>query len=140
VVYVFSATDPEFIHNLEYFVREGMQANDRCDYVVVVQQPGEGEPSLPPLPSLPPNARYIPHGNECYDWGTFGWLLRTGQVGWVYAGMRTLHAWTACSQLSHPCASVTNGCRLAKHVAMVSAGALSPLQECMVHCWWLTAR
>ena len=27
------------------------------------------------LPELPPNARYVHHANECYDWGTFGWLL-----------------------------------------------------------------
>lgn len=31
--------------------------------------------------SLPPNARYITHRNECYDWGTLGWLLTTKQVG-----------------------------------------------------------
>lgn len=31
--------------------------------------------------SLPPNARYITHRNECYDWGTLGWLLTTKKVG-----------------------------------------------------------
>ena len=30
--------------------------------------------------SLPPNARYVTHRNECYDWGTLGWLLNTKQV------------------------------------------------------------
>jgi hypothetical protein len=30
--------------------------------------------------SLPPNARYVTHRNECYDWGTLGWLLTTKQV------------------------------------------------------------
>jgi hypothetical protein len=29
--------------------------------------------SLPPLPT---NARYVYHPNECYDWGTAGWLLQ----------------------------------------------------------------
>ena len=41
--------------------------------------------------SLPPNARYVTHRNECYDWGTLGWLLNTKQVtscsglavGWI---------------------------------------------------------
>lgn len=34
----------------------------------------------PELPPLPPNARYEPHDNACYDWGTIGWLLRSGRV------------------------------------------------------------
>ena len=29
------------------------------------------------LPPLPPNARYLPHPNECYDIGTVGWVLDT---------------------------------------------------------------
>ena len=36
---------------------------------------------LDDLPLLPRNARYVMHANECYDWGTFGWLLATLQVG-----------------------------------------------------------
>ena len=35
--------------------------------------------------SLPPNARYVTHRNECYDWGTLGWLLTTKQVTWCRA-------------------------------------------------------
>ncbi|PNH09423.1 hypothetical protein TSOC_003960, partial [Tetrabaena socialis] len=27
------------------------------------------------LPKLPPNARYVVHPNECYDLGTYGWIL-----------------------------------------------------------------
>ena len=23
------------------------------------------------------NARYIEHGNQCYDWGSFGWALES---------------------------------------------------------------
>ena len=34
----------------------------------------------PELPPLPPNARYVRHANECYDWGTIGWVFSTGQV------------------------------------------------------------
>lgn len=29
---------------------------------------------------LPSNARLLTHANQCYDWGTFGWLLRSGEV------------------------------------------------------------
>lgn len=33
------------------------------------------------LPDLPPHAAYVRHPNECYDWGSYGWLLlRTGLV------------------------------------------------------------
>ena len=29
---------------------------------------------------LPSNARIVTHPNQCYDWGTFGWLLRSQEV------------------------------------------------------------
>lgn len=32
------------------------------------------------LPALPSNARYVLHNNECYDWGTFGWVLMTQDI------------------------------------------------------------
>lgn len=32
------------------------------------------------LPELPPNARYLHHPNQCYDWGTFGWVLKTEDI------------------------------------------------------------
>lgn len=33
------------------------------------------------LPELPPHAAYVGHQNECYDWGSYGWvLLQTGLV------------------------------------------------------------
>ena len=41
---------------------------------------------LDDLPLLPRNARYVLHANECSDWGTFGWLLATLQVGWGEEG------------------------------------------------------
>jgi hypothetical protein len=38
-------------------------------------------PQRVPLPQLPQHARYVNHQNECYDWGTYGWLLlRSGLV------------------------------------------------------------
>lgn len=32
------------------------------------------------LPELPANARYLHHPNQCYDWGTFGWVLENQGV------------------------------------------------------------
>ncbi|KAI7836092.1 hypothetical protein COHA_010020 [Chlorella ohadii] len=76
LVYVFSNTDPEYINNLRFFVKFGMAADDGVTYIIVVQEtPGEAPPELPPLP---PNARYVRHTNECYDWGTIGWVFSTG--------------------------------------------------------------
>lgn len=75
VIYVFSNTDPEYINNLRFFTQFGIQQGDGCDYVIVVQEDGQ---TTPPLPTLPPNAKYIKHTNECYDWGTIGWVLQSG--------------------------------------------------------------
>ena len=36
--------------------------------------------SIPDMPELPKNAKYIHHKNECFDWGTFGWAISTKQV------------------------------------------------------------
>ncbi len=43
---------------------------------------GNASQAQPPsgLPALPANARYVYHPNECYDWGTVGWLLQSGLV------------------------------------------------------------
>ena len=37
---------------------------------------------LPVLPVLPRHARYLHHKNECFDWGTFGWVRQAGAGGW----------------------------------------------------------
>ncbi|PNW75479.1 hypothetical protein CHLRE_12g528300v5 [Chlamydomonas reinhardtii] len=78
VMYIFSATDPEFVRNLEFFVREAVMDDTRSDYVIVVQESTDlGKVTLPKLPK---HARYVRHTNRCYDWGTFGWLLLSGKV------------------------------------------------------------
>lgn len=77
-IYVFSNTDPEYLDNLKFFVKYGMSADDGVTYIVVVQEQ-EGQPR-PDLPDLPPNARYLTHKNECYDWGTIGWVFSSGQA------------------------------------------------------------
>lgn len=55
-------------------VHHGLQDDDGCDYLIVLQQ-GEGVAPLGPLPALPRNARFVRHPNQCYDWGTWGWAL-----------------------------------------------------------------
>jgi hypothetical protein len=128
VLYMFSNTEPAYIGNLEYFVREavlpdagGQDALHRAHYIIIVQV--SDDISSIPLPELPPNARYVYHRNQvrrtsgsisfigslsacsptwswacgcmmqhavpppppppfpqCYDWGTHGWLLRSGAI------------------------------------------------------------
>lgn len=38
VMYIFAATDPEFLGNLRFFIREAVQNDAQSDYVIVVQQ------------------------------------------------------------------------------------------------------
>lgn len=79
VIYVFSDTDPEYINNLRFFVKHGMRPGDGCDYIIVIQQ--EPAPAMMQvLPELPANARYEFHKNECFDWGTIGWVLQQTSV------------------------------------------------------------
>lgn len=52
------------------------QDGDGCDYLIVLQQ-GEDVAPPGPLPTLPENARFVRHANECYDWGTWGWALHS---------------------------------------------------------------
>lgn len=52
------------------------QETDRCTYIVALQ----GEVQRDKLPTLPSNAMYVNHDNECYDLGTVGWILEEGYV------------------------------------------------------------
>lgn len=38
VLYVFSNTDPEYIKNLKFFLREGVHPADGCEYLFVVNR------------------------------------------------------------------------------------------------------
>lgn len=79
VSYIFADADPQYYHNLVYFVEKGVTKEPFVDYIIVIQQT-QSLKGLQ-LPTLPYNARYIMHTNECYDWGTFGWLLfHSGEV------------------------------------------------------------
>ncbi len=84
-MYVFANSDPEARPNLEHFVREGIAAGDAdlaagaagggVDYLILIQHDERLPAAAGRLPDLPPNARFVWHSNECYDWGTFGWLV-----------------------------------------------------------------
>lgn len=85
-----TSADVEYADNLRYFLEFGVQTGDACDYLVVVQS-GKGVLSTA-LPPLPPNVRAVQHPNECFDWGTFGWVSwagGAGSAGWAAAAEST---------------------------------------------------
>lgn len=43
VLYIFSNTDPEYIHNLEYFAQHGAKENDGCEYIFIIQKDKDKE-------------------------------------------------------------------------------------------------
>lgn len=57
-----------------------LQADDNCDYIIVMQE-GEDVAPLEPLPELPPNARFLRHPNSCYNVGTTGWVVGSAGQG-----------------------------------------------------------
>lgn len=101
VVHIFADTDPEYLENLKFFIRYGILQEDNAEYIVLIQtdsstivrarKPSALQPfsaflsvvivQFARLPGLPDNAKYVQHKNECYDWGTVGWLLlHSGKV------------------------------------------------------------
>lgn len=79
MVYVFSKTDTEYENNLMFFLRHGPAENDGCHYVFILQK-SEGV-KLPDITNMvPSNSQIEYHNNECYDWGTVGWLIDSGRV------------------------------------------------------------
>lgn len=77
LLYVYADTHPYALENLKFFVRTAVRENDRVHYYFIIQQNGRYAMNLARLPSLPSNARYVPHENKCFDLGTIGWFLRT---------------------------------------------------------------
>ena len=43
VTYIFSATDLEYINNLNFFLKYGIREGDGADYVIILQQDESGE-------------------------------------------------------------------------------------------------
>lgn len=79
VIYVWADTDVSSLGNLEFFIRHGVRRTQPADYYFVLQNVNSKTVNESRLPSLPPNAHYIQHENECFDFGTFGWFL-TGNL------------------------------------------------------------
>ena len=74
VIYVFSPQDNSSLSNLQYFVRNGIKSRHgrtQAFFFIILQ----GVENISSLPTLPREAKYIPHQNICYDWGTLGWFL-----------------------------------------------------------------
>jgi hypothetical protein len=78
VMYIFSPTDPEYERNMRYFIEHGIREDHPCHYIIVVQRVAGR--SFVDLPKLPANAWYEFHDNVCFDYGTMGWLMRSGKV------------------------------------------------------------
>ena len=75
VIYVWADTDVESVGNLEFFIRYGVHAAQPADYYFILQKVNKLTVNESRLPRLPPNAHYMQHENECFDFGTFGWFL-----------------------------------------------------------------
>jgi hypothetical protein len=75
IIYVWADTDVQSLGNLDFFIRHGVHASQPADYYFILQQVDKKPVNKSRLPSLPPNAHYIEHVNECFDFGTFGWFL-----------------------------------------------------------------
>eukprot|EP00892_Ulva_mutabilis_P001487 jgi/Ulvmu1/11339/UM074_0054.1 len=74
VLYAFSDADPEYYVNLRFFVKHGIPGCDSCEFIITVNKtPSELAAELPQLPA---NAKYVFHRKHCFDWGTFGWVLK----------------------------------------------------------------
>ncbi|CAL8468255.1 g7794 [Coccomyxa elongata] len=80
VVYIFSNTDPEYLNNLNFFLKWGVREGDGAYYIIVVQEGGKSPLVDLEEVILPGNARLLYHDNECYDWGTLGWIMSAGIV------------------------------------------------------------
>ena len=75
LIYVWADTDVESVGNLEFFIRHGVHASQPADYYFILQKVNKLTVNESRLPRLPPNAHYLQHENECFDFGTFGWFL-----------------------------------------------------------------
>lgn len=75
IIYVWANTDVQSLGNLKFFVEHGVRAAQQADYYFILQRVNNKTVDRKTLPELPPNAHYIDHANECYDFGTFGWFL-----------------------------------------------------------------
>ena len=75
ILYVWADTHAQAFGNLEFFIRYGVHAAQPADYYFILQKVNKLTVNESRLPRLPPNAHYMQHENECFDFGTFGWFL-----------------------------------------------------------------
>jgi hypothetical protein len=80
VIYVWADTDVSSLGNLEFFIRYGVHRSQSADYYFILQNVNSKKVNESRLPPLPPNAHYLQHENECFDFGTFGWFLSSNIV------------------------------------------------------------
>eukprot|EP00798_Chlamydomonas_sp_ICE-L_P032249 gene32249-16815_t len=73
VMYLLSTSDPEYIINFHFFLDIAIAQDTRCRYFIIVHEDDYKENELPELPD---HADYVVHSQDCYDWGTYGWLLK----------------------------------------------------------------
>ncbi|MEW5303409.1 MAG: hypothetical protein WDW36_006105 [Sanguina aurantia] len=78
VLYIFSKSDPTYEENFLFFVEHAVMGDTDSDFVILMQQ--EDSQGSGNLPGLPAHARYLTHSSACFDWGTFGWVISSGEV------------------------------------------------------------
>jgi hypothetical protein len=80
VLYALADNDQHAIPNFAFFLKSAISRDTRSRYIIILQ--GFSQESRSKLPSLPSHAEYVLHSNQCYDWGTYGWMLQSGMVNW----------------------------------------------------------
>ena len=81
IVIVLVHSNELYRQNLAYLIHKGVRCWQDADYRILVQRDDAAmlnaaeDTFHSDLPALPPNARYVLHQNQCWDWGSFGWLL-----------------------------------------------------------------
>ena len=75
ILYVWADIDKQSLGNLQFFIRHAVHISQPADYYFILQRVNKSTVDESRLPRLPPNAHYLQHENECYDFGTFGWFL-----------------------------------------------------------------
>ncbi|KAK9826482.1 hypothetical protein WJX81_003889 [Elliptochloris bilobata] len=84
VVYVYAETDAESRNNLRFFLQHGVRPDDGAHYVVTVQSEDAVLATALESEVVQDNVRFLSHLNVCYDWGTFGWVVRSKIITSAY--------------------------------------------------------
>lgn len=131
VVYSFFEGDETSWGNLEFFVQQGVQPDDGAQYVFVLN--GLSSLSDPRLPRLPPNARYVLHENECYDWGTYAWVF--DQVQDPKDFQCTTHTCSVYSSTPGGYSHVLIGLGMYADIIFINSSVRGPITMSPAHHW-----